>query len=94
MSSARFGHRLAAALAAAALIVVVLPSTGAAASGGGSYNGLALTPPMGYNDWSYYQCSENQNVMLQQARALVRPDAKKDSVQRVKCPFRIKVSPP
>jgi alpha-galactosidase len=72
MSSARFGHRLAAALAAAALIVVVLPSTGAATARSGSYNGLALTPPMGYNDWSYYQCSENQNVMLQQARALVR----------------------
>lgn len=72
MSSARFGHWLAAALAAAALIVVALPSAAGAASRGGSYNGLALTPPMGYNDWSYYQCTENQQVMLQQARALVR----------------------
>ncbi|HEY3775190.1 MAG TPA: hypothetical protein VGL69_19450, partial [Solirubrobacteraceae bacterium] len=72
MSSARFGHWLAAALATAALIVVALPSPAAAASRGSSYNGLALTPPMGYNDWSYYQCTENQQVMLQQARALVR----------------------
>ena len=38
----------------------------------GSYNGLALTPPMGYNDWSYYGCSVDQGVILSQARALVR----------------------
>ncbi len=72
MSPARFGHWLAAASAATALLIAALPSGAAAASGGGSYNGLALTPPMGYNDWSYYQCGENQNVMLRQARALVR----------------------
>ena len=71
MTSIRVGHWLAVAWAATAL-GVVLPSTAGAASRGGSYNGLALTPPMGYNDWSYYQCGENQHVMLRQARALVR----------------------
>ena len=36
-----------------------------------SYNGLALTPPMGWNDWSYYQCNIDENLILQQAKALV-----------------------
>ncbi len=36
-----------------------------------SYNGLALTPPMGWNDWSYYQCNIDENLILTQARALV-----------------------
>ncbi len=71
MSSAPLVHRFSAALAAAALVAVLVPSAPAAASRS-SYNGLALSPPMGYNDWSYYQCSENQHVMLEQARALVR----------------------
>ena len=36
-----------------------------------SYNGLALTPPMGWNDWSYYQCNIDENLIVSQARALV-----------------------
>src|SRR5262249_47967357 len=36
-----------------------------------SYNGLALTPPMGWNDWSYYQCNIDEDLILQQAHALV-----------------------
>ncbi len=36
-----------------------------------SYNGLALTPPMGWNDWSYYQCNIDEDLILGQARALV-----------------------
>lgn len=36
-----------------------------------SYNGLALTPPMGFNDWYQYRCSVTENVMLQTAQALV-----------------------
>ncbi|RNI24905.1 NEW3 domain-containing protein [Flexivirga caeni] len=36
-----------------------------------SYNGLALTPPMGWNDWSYYQCNISEKLILQQAKALV-----------------------
>src|ERR1700760_4797942 len=37
----------------------------------GSYSGLALPPPMGYNDWSYYGCGVDQDVILAQAQALV-----------------------
>ena len=36
-----------------------------------SYNGLALTPPMGWNDWSYYQCTIDENLIVDQAKALV-----------------------
>lgn len=36
-----------------------------------SYNGLALTPPMGWNDWSYYQCNIDEKLILKQAKALV-----------------------
>ncbi|QDZ16261.1 glycoside hydrolase family 27 protein [Humibacter ginsenosidimutans] len=78
------GRAAALAAASAALVVVGLltaPSavmattvssagtaTGAAA---GSYNGLALTPPMGWNDWSFYQCNINEKLILDQGRALV-----------------------
>ncbi len=37
-----------------------------------AYNGLAPTPPMGWNDWSYYQCNISEALILKQARALVR----------------------
>ncbi|MCA1222387.1 glycoside hydrolase family 27 protein, partial [Streptomyces sp. 8L] len=36
-----------------------------------AWNNLALTPPMGWNDWSYYQCGIDQRLILDQARALV-----------------------
>lgn len=39
------------------------------ASAGGR---LAATPPMGWNDWAHYQCRINANVILANARALVR----------------------
>lgn len=35
-----------------------------------AWDGLAMTPPMGYNNWSYYQCKINEDVILSQARAL------------------------
>jgi hypothetical protein len=35
------------------------------------WQGLAQTPPMGWNDWSYYQCNINEKLILRQARALV-----------------------
>jgi alpha-galactosidase len=44
-------------------------STTAAAAG--SYNGLALTPPMGWNDWYQYQCGVTQADVLANAEALV-----------------------
>ncbi|MGW7006454.1 glycoside hydrolase family 27 protein [Streptomyces sp. NPDC054933] len=36
------------------------------------YHGLAATPPMGWNDWSYYQCNIDEKLILDQGRALVR----------------------
>ena len=36
-----------------------------------SYNGLALTPPMGWNDWYQYRCSVTEDDVLANARALV-----------------------
>ncbi|MFI0713581.1 glycoside hydrolase family 27 protein [Streptomyces inhibens] len=36
------------------------------------YPDLAPTPPMGWNNWSYYMCSINEKVVLDNARALVR----------------------
>lgn len=38
----------------------------------GPYPNLAPTPPMGWNNWSYYMCDINEKVVLDNARALVR----------------------
>jgi alpha-galactosidase len=43
----------------------------AAGNTGPAWNGLAPTPPMGYNNWSYYQCKINEDLILAQAKALV-----------------------
>ena len=71
----------------AALMAVVAPASSAArapassaapaahartaASAGQSYNGLALTPPMGWNDWYQYRCNVTEDDVLANARALV-----------------------
>ncbi|MGH2861986.1 MAG: NPCBM/NEW2 domain-containing protein [Solirubrobacteraceae bacterium] len=36
-----------------------------------SYNGLALTPPMGWNSWYQYRCGVNQAEVLANAQALL-----------------------
>lgn len=35
------------------------------------YPNYAPTPPMGWNDWSYYQCNYDEQTILDNARALV-----------------------
>ncbi|QMU71074.1 ricin-type beta-trefoil lectin domain protein [Streptacidiphilus sp. P02-A3a] len=70
---------LASAASAALLTLAVLaggatgaPSASAsttATSGDGA--ALAVTPPMGWNDWAHYQCGYNESTILQNARALV-----------------------
>jgi alpha-galactosidase len=40
-----------------------------ATSGDGAQ--LAVTPPMGWNDWAHYQCGYNESTILQNAQALV-----------------------
>lgn len=37
-----------------------------------SYNGLALTPPMGFNDWAHYECRINEKLFVDTANALVK----------------------
>jgi alpha-galactosidase len=47
-------------------------STAAAGQGSSpSYNGLALTPPMGFNDWYQYRCTVSETNVLANAQALV-----------------------
>ena len=36
-----------------------------------SYNGLALTPPMGFNNWAHYECKLNEKLFTDTADALV-----------------------
>ncbi|HEX6449228.1 MAG TPA: NPCBM/NEW2 domain-containing protein [Trebonia sp.] len=65
--------------AAAALSAAATPSASAAPkaasqeaqAGSQSYNGVALTPPMGWNDWYQYRCSITEDDVLANAKALV-----------------------
>ncbi|MEZ0091594.1 ricin-type beta-trefoil lectin domain protein [Streptacidiphilus sp. EB129] len=68
-----------AAASTVALALVLLAGGAAAApaasasttatSGDGA--ALAVTPPMGWNDWAHYQCGYNEATILQNAQALV-----------------------
>ncbi|HWD69218.1 MAG TPA: NPCBM/NEW2 domain-containing protein [Solirubrobacteraceae bacterium] len=56
----------------AALTLTTAASAQAADAGAGqSYNGLALTPPMGWNSWYQYRCGVTQAEVLANAQALV-----------------------
>lgn len=57
------------ALAGAAAIAPGASASPTATSGDGA--ALALTPPMGWNDWAHYQCGFNEATILQNAQALV-----------------------
>jgi hypothetical protein len=46
------------------------PTVARADTAGGSYNGLALTPPMGFNDWNAYGCNVSASLIEQTARAM------------------------
>ena len=35
------------------------------------FPGLALTPPMGWNSWNKFQCNVDENMIRQQADAMV-----------------------
>jgi alpha-galactosidase len=64
---------LAAALCATAALTTASGASAApaAAASSQSYNGLALTPPMGWNDWYQYGCNVTQADVLANAQALV-----------------------
>ena len=57
------------ALSATAVVAVATASPATAAAGG-SYNGLALTPPMGFNDWNAYHCNVSADLIEQTALAM------------------------
>ena len=56
----------AALLVAVAPLAVLLPAPSALALG----NGLALTPPMGWNDWNAYGCNVSEQLVEQTALAM------------------------
>jgi alpha-galactosidase len=58
-------------LAPASAASAVIPSGQHSSDSGSSYNGLALTPPMGFNDWYQYRCSVSESNVLANAQALV-----------------------
>lgn len=35
-----------------------------------SYNGLALTPPMGWNNWNAFECKINEELLLSTAQKI------------------------
>ena len=68
--------RRAAALAAAAALLVLPFGTAATAHASptatsGDGKALALTPPMGWNDWAHYQCGVTESIVTANADALV-----------------------
>jgi alpha-galactosidase len=77
----RMIHRTAVAavvgLTWAAALIAVAPTSGASSpstDGQGSYNGLALTPPMGFNNWAGFECNSRfgEKLFLDTADSLVR----------------------
>ncbi|KAH9921937.1 glycoside hydrolase [Epithele typhae] len=34
-------------------------------------NGLALTPPMGWNSWNYFSCGVNEDIVLRAAKSMI-----------------------
>ncbi|MFF0626489.1 glycoside hydrolase family 27 protein [Streptomyces sp. NPDC004296] len=81
-SVSRIGRTLAGLTAvtacSAGLLSATAPASAAPSRAPGAryesgYPNLAPTPPMGWNNWSYYQCGGlNEQVVLDNARALVR----------------------
>ncbi|NDZ78504.1 hypothetical protein G3I19_08200 [Streptomyces sp. SID10853] len=57
--------------AAAAGTPVPAQSAGTTGASGSTYPNLAPTPPMGWNNWSYYGCDIDETTVLSNARALV-----------------------
>ncbi|MGW0766060.1 NEW3 domain-containing protein [Streptomyces sp. NPDC002676] len=61
----------AAAATALALAGLAAPSVASAAAADAPYPNLTPTPPMGWNNWSYYGCDISEPTVLSNARALV-----------------------
>jgi alpha-galactosidase len=57
--------------AAAILVLAALTFAGGRTPAAALSNGLALTPPMGWNDWNAYGCNVSQSVVEQTAQYMV-----------------------
>jgi len=68
-------NRLATFMVALALILLPVASPAVAQSiqemVNKAPNGLALTPPMGWNSWNHFQCDINERVIRDTADAMV-----------------------
>ena len=71
---------LAAAVAAAGVLVVLLSSSAPARA---LSNGLALTPPMGWNDWNAFGCGVSESLVEQTAQYVVTSGMKAAGYQYV-----------
>lgn len=58
-------------LAGLLIAVPILMGAPAVAASRQNASALALTPPMGWNDWAHYQCNINAHTILSNARELV-----------------------
>ena len=74
----RFRALVTAASATALTLAMAVGGTAAAPAASASTTAtsgdgaaLAVTPPMGWNDWAHYQCGYNEATILQNAQALV-----------------------
>ena len=52
-------------------VFVTLLSTRTDAAGSHSYNGLALTPQMGWDNWNAFACEINETLLLDTAQKIV-----------------------
>jgi alpha-galactosidase len=60
------------AIATFATAALAAAAVGLPAAAPGAQHRLAVTPPMGWNDWAHYQCDFTASTILANARALVR----------------------
>lgn len=67
----RWGLRLRALSAAAALVAAAGITGGVASPAQALENGVARTPPMGWNDWNSFGCNVSETLIRQMADAIV-----------------------
>ena len=72
-----------AALVAAALIATPLTAVATATPAAALDNGLALTPPMGWNDWNAYGCNVSEQLVEATANKIVSSGLKADGYEYV-----------
>src|SRR5690606_4704668 len=55
----------------ASLLTLIIPFIFALSASAQKFEGLAMTPPMGWNSWNKFQCEINEDMIRQMADALV-----------------------